>query len=319
MTAAGALARDAPSASPAPRSVAVRAARAGGNNRLFRVETDAGDFALKTYSGRRATPRDRLGTEFSALRLLHRHGVSQRAAADRRRSGRRLCAATSGSRASRPMRQPGDHRRARSRSSGRSSASRGAADAGALPLASEACLSAGDHRGAGRRPARGVARRRLPSTPSSTAFLRGRFHPGLERRPRRRDARAAAVCLRCADRSRAEAPARPVRFRLPQRPGAGDGGRRLPRFRVFRLGRSGEGDRATSSCIPECDLTAEQRTTFCPRRHATSSRPIRGFADRLRGLPPALCAALDHDPAERVPARALAAARAGRATAGSER
>ena len=42
-------------------------ARAGGNNRLFRVETERGEpFALKTYVRQASDPRDRLGTEFMA-------------------------------------------------------------------------------------------------------------------------------------------------------------------------------------------------------------------------------------------------------------
>jgi hypothetical protein len=64
-------------------------ARAGGNNRLFRLTTAEGQsFALKFYPPQEADPRDRLGTEFEALSFLSANGVRitpQPIAADRDR------------------------------------------------------------------------------------------------------------------------------------------------------------------------------------------------------------------------------------------
>lgn len=49
----------------------------GGNNRLFRVRTAAGDsFALKEYPRREGDSRDRLAVEFGALEFLGRCGLS---------------------------------------------------------------------------------------------------------------------------------------------------------------------------------------------------------------------------------------------------
>lgn len=56
---------------------AVTAARSGGNNRLFRVEADRNVFALKTYFHQAGDNRDRQATEFNGLAFLHRHGVTQ--------------------------------------------------------------------------------------------------------------------------------------------------------------------------------------------------------------------------------------------------
>ena len=56
----------------------VQPARAGGNNRLFRLETaDGRVYALKSYPRLPSDPRDRLSTEFGALELMHRHGIDQ--------------------------------------------------------------------------------------------------------------------------------------------------------------------------------------------------------------------------------------------------
>lgn len=55
--------------------LALDAVRGGGNNRLFRLATNDGDFAVKLYPGPETDPRDRLGTEFGALAFLVRMGV----------------------------------------------------------------------------------------------------------------------------------------------------------------------------------------------------------------------------------------------------
>lgn len=53
---------------------AVAAAGRGGNSRIYRVTTaDDHVFALKSYPPRDQDPRDRLGTEFAAMTLVHRH------------------------------------------------------------------------------------------------------------------------------------------------------------------------------------------------------------------------------------------------------
>jgi phosphotransferase family enzyme len=48
---------------------------AGGNSRIFRVETTTGDFALKVYPARPDDPRQRGDVEFRALQFLYRRGV----------------------------------------------------------------------------------------------------------------------------------------------------------------------------------------------------------------------------------------------------
>jgi hypothetical protein len=56
----------------------VQPARAGGNNRLFRLETAAGQvYALKSYPRLPSDPRDRLAAEFQALEFMRRHGIGQ--------------------------------------------------------------------------------------------------------------------------------------------------------------------------------------------------------------------------------------------------
>ncbi|MBM3549418.1 MAG: aminoglycoside phosphotransferase family protein [Alphaproteobacteria bacterium] len=50
-----------------------RLVRGGGNNRIYRVETEAGPIALKGYTVVDGDPRDRLGTEWAALALVSRH------------------------------------------------------------------------------------------------------------------------------------------------------------------------------------------------------------------------------------------------------
>ena len=54
----------------------VSAVRGGGNNRVYRVSTGDGDFALKVYPSRVDDPRDRLGTEFGALTFLFDNGIT---------------------------------------------------------------------------------------------------------------------------------------------------------------------------------------------------------------------------------------------------
>jgi hypothetical protein len=50
----------------------------GGNNRLFRLETaDGVVYALKSYPRQASDRRDRLSTEFNALAFLRRHGITQ--------------------------------------------------------------------------------------------------------------------------------------------------------------------------------------------------------------------------------------------------
>jgi len=45
----------------------------GGNNRLYCVSTDTGRYALKSYLRQDTDPRDRLNTEFRAMRFLNQH------------------------------------------------------------------------------------------------------------------------------------------------------------------------------------------------------------------------------------------------------
>lgn len=50
-----------------------RLVRRGGNNRIYRVETETGPVALKGYDAADGDRRDRLGVEWSALSLVSRH------------------------------------------------------------------------------------------------------------------------------------------------------------------------------------------------------------------------------------------------------
>ncbi|MGD0074499.1 MAG: phosphotransferase [Candidatus Binataceae bacterium] len=56
----------------------VRPARkGGGNNRLFRIESEDGEvYALKSYPRQPSDLRDRLSTEFTALEFMRRHGIT---------------------------------------------------------------------------------------------------------------------------------------------------------------------------------------------------------------------------------------------------
>lgn len=47
----------------------------GGNNRVYRIETRQGEFALKCYGTSELDGRDRLGHEFDGLRFLHACGI----------------------------------------------------------------------------------------------------------------------------------------------------------------------------------------------------------------------------------------------------
>ena len=49
--------------------------RGGGNNRLFRVVAGTRPYALKSYPASPGDGRDRLATEYGALRFLERAGV----------------------------------------------------------------------------------------------------------------------------------------------------------------------------------------------------------------------------------------------------
>lgn len=55
--------------------ISAAAAAGGGNNRVYRVETRDGVFAIKFYPRQDADPRDRLGQEFAALELMGAHGI----------------------------------------------------------------------------------------------------------------------------------------------------------------------------------------------------------------------------------------------------
>jgi hypothetical protein len=47
----------------------------GGNNRVYKIDTSAGAFALKLYGAAEANKRDRLGHEFEGLRFLTQCGI----------------------------------------------------------------------------------------------------------------------------------------------------------------------------------------------------------------------------------------------------
>nr|WP_068430237.1 phosphotransferase [Magnetospirillum sp. XM-1]CUW37995.1 conserved protein of unknown function \ len=115
----------------------------GGNNRLYRAETPDGPLAVKCYFRHPGDTRDRLAAEFAALRYLGEHGVSNvpRALVADPQAGVAVYSWIDGGP---PLtRQPGDMallagfvailRNLSSRP-----------DARALPLASEACLSAAE-------------------------------------------------------------------------------------------------------------------------------------------------------------------------------
>jgi hypothetical protein len=118
---------------------ALRRARAGGNNRLFQLETDDGRFALKIYFRQAGDDRDRLRTEYEGLSFLRRHGVTEvpmPIAADRA-EGVALYEWIEGEPASASPATVD----AAVEFVARLESIKDAADAGQLPLASEACLS----------------------------------------------------------------------------------------------------------------------------------------------------------------------------------
>ncbi len=115
----------------------------GGNNRLYRAEIPGGSLAVKCYFRHPGDTRDRLAAEFAALRFLGECGVSNvpRAIAADAQAGVAVYGWIEG----RPptTRQPGDMARlANFVAILRDLASR--PEAATLPLASEACLSAGE-------------------------------------------------------------------------------------------------------------------------------------------------------------------------------
>ena len=195
--------------------------RAGGNNRLFRVETDAGDLRAQDLFPAGERPARSSGDGFNGARLPappRRDQVPRPIAADRRR---RLCALRMdrGRAGGRPA--PRAHRRRPRARPARSSACaapptrRASARLGSLPVRRRDLVA----RSSGARRRCGAPAPSTPSWPRSC----GTLPPALQRRPRRRERAHARrpVALRCADRARAEAP-QPLRFRLPQRPGAGE-------------------------------------------------------------------------------------------------
>jgi hypothetical protein len=119
-------------------------ARTGGNNRIYRVEFDDRSLAaLKSYPSQMTDPRDRLGTEFSALSFLKRHGVKEvpSAIAADPETGFALYEWIEGSTVDSCRESDIDAavefcRRLRDLTT--------AADAQSLPIASEACLSGAD-------------------------------------------------------------------------------------------------------------------------------------------------------------------------------
>src|SRR5262249_54400738 len=118
-------------------------ARPGGNNRLFRLETERGEvLALKTYLHQPDDPRDRLGTEFAALAFLHRHGIGcvPRPIAADPVTGCALYEWIEGE----PPTADGDAVAAALALLRDLDRLRDASEARGLPLASEACLSAGE-------------------------------------------------------------------------------------------------------------------------------------------------------------------------------
>jgi hypothetical protein len=113
----------------------------GGNNRLFRIETKDGRvFALKSYPRQPSDPRDRLNAEFVALDFMRRHGVAEvpKAVAKDNEASFALYEWIEGTRA-RTSAASVDASVNFVRTLHRLSNAR---DAGALPLASEACFSA---------------------------------------------------------------------------------------------------------------------------------------------------------------------------------
>ena len=116
----------------------------GGNNRLFQVAAaDGALYALKSYLRDAADERDRLGVEFEAARFLWQHGVRQvpRAVARDEAGSSALYAWVDGERVVQPG--EGDIDQAIAFLAELHSLA-AMPEARRLPLASEACLSAGE-------------------------------------------------------------------------------------------------------------------------------------------------------------------------------
>jgi hypothetical protein len=124
---------------PSPVRRIVRAG-SGGNSRIYRVECADGTYALKSYPSRTQDRRDRLGVEFQALSFMHAHGIADvpRALAADAEAGLGLYEWIEGEVVADPGAIESD---AAADFLGRLHVLRHAADAAALPLASETCLS----------------------------------------------------------------------------------------------------------------------------------------------------------------------------------
>ncbi|HEX4504291.1 MAG TPA: aminoglycoside phosphotransferase family protein [Alphaproteobacteria bacterium] len=112
----------------------------GRNSRVYRVRSNGTDYALKQYPPRSGDPRDRLGTEAKALRLMERHGIARvpRFLATDERHGFSLLSWLDGEPVDAPMAADIDQAAGFLASL---HAHRHDDPAAALPPASEACLS----------------------------------------------------------------------------------------------------------------------------------------------------------------------------------
>lgn len=121
---------------------AITAIQGGGNNRLYRVESEDGRaFALKTYMRQDGDSRDRMGAEWGGLDFLFRHGVTcvPRPIAAHRTDNAALYGWVDGTRVTDPGEADIDAAIAFTVALKRLTVMPRAAR---LPLASEACLSA---------------------------------------------------------------------------------------------------------------------------------------------------------------------------------
>lgn len=181
-------------------------ARPGGNSRLYRVETVGGEvFALKAYPRQEGDARDRMGTELNALSFMRRHGMAEIPsviAADLT-AGYALYEWIEGE----PPPADLDSLSAVLRFLRGLERISSAAEAAALPLASEACLSAADivRQVDGRLAALTAI---ADAHPALSAFLRTDF----------REARSRVVMTAQQDYAQAglafETPIEPQRLRL---------------------------------------------------------------------------------------------------------
>ncbi|MEQ8319685.1 MAG: phosphotransferase [Rhodospirillales bacterium] len=115
----------------------------GGNNRVYRIDAQGEQFALKTYVRDLGDPRDRLGTEFQGLAFLNRCGADcvPEAIARDDAHGIGIYSWVAGSAVDTPERRDLDAAIGFVR---QLSGFRDKAGADTLPLASEACLSVGE-------------------------------------------------------------------------------------------------------------------------------------------------------------------------------